>query len=111
MQDAHCGNEGVMKSFAGKSFRYRYETDEWIPVFDFIGTENEFLECVEIAVNLDPYQKEDEKVDMIVWPKGTTYEQYYKLSEDGAELVHAYGSDPLPFKTYKALEAFKKKNK
>ncbi len=111
VQDAMSKDAEIMKAFAGKSFTYRCETHEWIPVFDFVGTEQEFLECVEVAVDIDPHQDPDEPVSMVVWPKGTEYIQYYRLSEDGGSIVHSYGTDPLPPKTKEAIEAFNKQKK
>lgn len=108
VQDGQCLHTAVLKAFAGKSFRYLRETSEWIPVFEFIGNEQEFLACVDTAVDLDPYLEEDRPVGMTVWPKGSPYEQYYKLSEDGASLNHSYGTEPLPPRIKEALDAQKK---
>ncbi|WP_396190434.1 hypothetical protein [Flavobacterium sp.] len=60
-------------------YRFRRETDEWIPVFDFVGSEEEFLQTVNTNIDLDPYHDVGQPVGMVVWPKGTEYEQYYKL--------------------------------
>lgn len=105
VQDSHCHDSATMKAFAGKSFRYLYETSEWIPVFEFIGNEQEFLACVDTAVDLDPYLDDRQSVGMVVWPKGTTYEQYYKLSNDGTTLEHSYGKEPLPYRIKEAIDA------
>lgn len=108
VQDAVAQEDSIIKAFEGKSFRYLHETSEWIPVFEFIGTEQEFLQCVEIDVDLDPYLKDNEPVGMVVWPKGTEYEQYYKLSDDMTALLDMYGSNPLPQRIKEAVNAFKK---
>lgn len=108
VQNGESGEKGILKAFATKSFRYICETDESIPVFDFMGTEQQFLECVDTAVHLNPFQRDDEKIGMLVWSKGTTYEQHYKLSEDGSEIFDSCASYPVPCKIHRALEALKK---
>lgn len=104
VQDAMALEADLIKAFAGKSFRYLYETSEWIPVFEFVGTEQEFLECVEVNVDLDPYLKPGQAVRMLVWPKGTIYEQYHKLSDDKSSLLDMYGSHPVPPQLKEALD-------
>lgn len=111
VQDAQCLQTEIIKAFEGKSFRYLYETSEWIPVFEFMGNEQEFLACVDTAVDLDPYLDDNAPVGMVVWPKGTTYEQYYKLSDDGTTLEHSYGKEPVPPRIKEAVKAFNKQRK
>lgn len=108
VQDTVCSVNDIINSFADKSFKYLYETSEWIPVFEFVGTEQEFLACVETAVELDTYFEEGKAVSMMVWPKNTTYEQFYKLSEDGNSISNNYETYPLHPRIKEAL--FKHKN-
>ena len=84
-------------------YRYIRETDEWIPVFQFVGSEEEFLKSVDTAVDLNPHLEEIEPVGMVVWPKGIEYEQYYKLSDDMTALLDMYGSNPLPQRIKESL--------
>lgn len=97
IQTAWCTEEQLIPIMGDDRYRYIRETDEWIPVFHFTGTEEEFLKSVECGVTLDPYLKEDDPVGMTVWPKGTEYSQYYTVNEDHTVLtcrLHTYQVSP-----------------
>lgn len=97
--------EKLIPIMGNDKYRYIRETSEWIPIFQFMGTEEEFLKSVDTAIQIDPHLAENEPVGMLAWPKGTEYVEFYKLSDDGTHIVHSYGTEILPHRIKKAFEA------
>lgn len=78
VQDSHLVDELLSDpKWAASRWTYLYETSEWIPIFRFEGTEEEWLELVDVEVEIVPY---DTERSLWVTPKGHYREQYYKLA-------------------------------
>lgn len=104
IQTSWCGDDELIPIMGDTRYKYIRETSEWIPIFEFVGTEEEFLKTVDCAVTLDQFLKQEEPVGMTVWPKGTEYIQYYKVNEDNTMIDTSYGLYPTTHKLKRALD-------
>jgi len=103
IQDSHISELDVLKlpHWADSLWTYKYETDEWIPVFKWSSANTVSIdELIDKEPHIDPYAERPG----VLWcvPKGQTREQYHKVvvPEDGSDpYITGYGSDdrhPLP---------------
>lgn len=55
IQDAHLTQDELLSvpGFSESRWRFLFETDEWIPVFDFVGTADEALAFVDVSKEWD----------------------------------------------------------
>src|ERR1700758_5161253 len=76
----------LMNSF----WKYKYETEEWVPVFEFHETltfsQNDLERHLSIERCLDPYVDDPRKVLWWVVPKGLPRKQFYDYPEERARL-------------------------
>lgn len=109
IQTSCCGDDDLIRIMGDARYRYIKETFEWIPIFEFVGTEEEFLKTVDCAVTLDQFLKEEDPVEMTVWPKGTDYTQHYEVNEDNTMIYTSYGLYPTTHNLKRALDIEKSK--
>lgn len=79
LQDSHVAVEYLLKNcpeFANSLWRYSHTTIEWIPVFNFVGTEQEALRLVDHEPYIDQYNLMG-KDPLWVTPKGSPRPQHY----------------------------------
>lgn len=118
IQDSHITQEELAQRLEGLSFKYILTTDEWIPVFNCVNTEEEILAKIDLDVSLDPHNKSHEGgdfVNLFVVPKGTVFEQFYRPGPTPGTYVHsmmAEGESPIAMpqaiaEAYSALALFK----
>lgn len=79
VQTSHMLLEDLLKvpGFGETKWRYIRTTSEWIPLFDYVGSEpmSEFLDMEEY---LDPYLNFGDEPAIFSVPKGYPREQYYQ---------------------------------
>jgi len=76
IQTAHVGFGELLNvpGMAESVWRFKEETDEWIPVFHFVGSEEDILKLVDIVEEIPTYH--GQKPGWWVVPKGFPREQY-----------------------------------
>lgn len=52
----------AVPGWADTQWKYLYETDEWIPVFQYVGPIKTLVDLLHIEVELNPYLAEDDGV-------------------------------------------------
>lgn len=82
IQHSHVTNEELLgvPGFADSLWRYLRETDEWCPIFEFVGTAEQAALLVDTERdNVSKYELEHEGLSKYLWttPKGLPREQYY----------------------------------
>lgn len=101
VQDSHCGQTAMLELplWADSRWTYKYETDEWIPVFRFAADNTVKIEdlCV-LEPLLDPHAAHQGELWAV--PKGTERKQNYRLvpatDEEPAYLVSEYSEIHWP---------------
>ena len=88
--------EAEMESLKALSFKYIKTTDEYIPVYHCVNTEEEILKVVDIDVYLDNFSEEEKPVSLWICPKSDPKNQFYKLSE-GNMVSNSY-EEPRPLR-------------
>ncbi len=81
LQTAHTTNEQMLsvEAFADSYWEYEYTTSEWIPIFNFTGTEEEIRTFFDIELENQPdYMVGKEPRGYHVTLKGFPQEQYFK---------------------------------
>jgi hypothetical protein len=76
IQTSHVTRDDLLSipGFADSKWKYRYETDEWIPVFEFVGTD--IQQFVNIVPSLCDYNLDRDPNSQWVTPKGFPRKQY-----------------------------------
>lgn len=80
-------SEEILAVIGDLEFKYQYTTDEWIPLFIYIGDPNRLKEVLDFDLHLDPYADE---VGAWVTVKGHPEEQYYHWHDE----THLSSDDP-----------------
>lgn len=102
IQDSHVNEHEVLAlpHWAESRWTYRYETEEWIPVFDFASDNTISIDdLIDKEPQIDPYAEKPG----VLWcvPKTKTREQYHKLvpaqGDEEAYITTDHGDRyPLP---------------
>lgn len=58
-------------------WEYEETTDEWIPIFKYVGPDEQLKDLFDWETYRDPYRDVDEKPSLWVTPKGSPREQFY----------------------------------
>lgn len=82
-------HEDTKELWKAATFKYLRETDEWIPLFEFVGTHEDALKFLDFDLLLYPYEN---SLGWWVTEKGYPIPQYYTWdSEDPEKLVDSSG--------------------
>uniref|UniRef100_A0AAU7PG37 Uncharacterized protein n=1 Tax=Burkholderia phage vB_BgluM-SURPRISE13 TaxID=3159457 RepID=A0AAU7PG37_9VIRU len=83
IQDSHLEEtmDKLVDGLGETQWTYIRETEEWIPVFRAVD-DAEVLKFVDIEREIDPFQKEPEKLGWHATPKGFPQQQYYADPEN-----------------------------
>ncbi len=90
IQNSHLTEEEFLAVPGAAESRWRYvrETDEWIPVFEFVGPENGIAQFCDISFSFDwktmAYKREDH---LFVTPKGHPCRQYEEPEGNGGAVT------------------------
>jgi hypothetical protein len=93
VNDSHCGEQAVLAipGWAGSRWIYRYETEEWVPVFEFADDNVIKMEqLVDCEPCIDPFA---EKQSKWLTPKGFPREQNYSIRESDGKIVSVSGEE------------------
>ena len=84
IQDSHVSGEDMLAipGFADSQWLYVRETEEWIPIFRYVGSQA-ITDFVDVEDSIDYYTGEVEQNALWVTPKGFPLAQ--SVSEDAAE--------------------------
>lgn len=105
IQDSHLTQDELKTALSGMIFIYIRTTFERIPVFTFIGSEQEFRDRVHVEVEIDPLKDPSHSIGLFCYPKNATpRQQYYTVDLDGS-VSDAYGKKYImSMKLKEALE-------
>lgn len=100
IQDSHLGQHVMLEipHWADSRWEYRYETDEWIPIFRWAKDNTITIDdLVDKVPAIDPHAERPG----VLWcvPKGQAREQYYRIEkdDDGEFITNDHGDRyPLP---------------
>jgi hypothetical protein len=92
IQTSHCTVDQLLAvpGFAESQWRYERETEEWIPLFRYVG-ERPITDFVDMEPAIDPLRDADMPQEWWVTPKGLPREQYYAGKETMEQFNESMG--------------------
>ena len=84
-------NEEILEVIGDLEFKYQRTTNEWIPLFIYVGDADQLKEVLDFELNLDPYTDE---VGAWVTVKGHPEKQYYSWHDESRL---SYGPDKTDY--------------
>lgn len=80
VQTSHVNEEKMFRNcpeLKDSLWRFEETTDEWIPVFTYIGPKEDLSKLFDWEPYIDPYRDKNEKPSLWITPKGSPRQQYY----------------------------------